>query len=93
MLLYEVYNNYFGQHVGKVDPVHLVSFAKSLYVASILYPVCLTFSKLSLLALYWRIFRLSQGRIPIIVACALNIAWMVAAVCPYEHIELGSKLT
>lgn len=60
--------------------MHLMSFGRALYVGSILYPVCLTFSKLSLLALYWRIFRVSSGRIPVIVACAVNIAWMIAAV-------------
>ncbi|TVY83372.1 Satratoxin biosynthesis SC1 cluster protein [Lachnellula suecica] len=80
IMIYEVQQNFFGQHIGKVDVVHLTSFVKALYVGSILYPVCLTFSKLSLLALYWRIFRVSSGRIPVIVACAVNIAWMTAAV-------------
>jgi hypothetical protein len=63
-----------------MDVPHLISFVKGLYVGAIMFPIALTFSKLSLLALYWRIFRVPKGRTPFIVAAAVNIAWMIAAV-------------
>ncbi|TVY71505.1 Satratoxin biosynthesis SC1 cluster protein [Lachnellula suecica] len=80
IMIIEVHRDSYGQHVGKITGPHVVSFLKALYSVALLYPMSLTFSKLSLLALYWRIFRVSQGRIPILIAAALNIAWMIAAV-------------
>jgi len=76
----EVERNYYGQHVGKSDAHHLEEFSKGLYGLAIVYPVALSLSKLSLLALYWRIFAGTKGRLPIQVAAALNIGWMLAAV-------------
>ncbi len=35
---------------------------------------------MSLLALYWRIFRLTTARLPLQIVAALNIGWMLAAV-------------
>ncbi|KAF7906297.1 hypothetical protein EAF00_000576 [Botryotinia globosa] len=80
LLIFEVQHNYCGQHIGKMDIPHLISFVKGLYVATIMYPIALTFSKLSLLALYWRIFRVPKGQMPFIGAAAVNTAWMTAAV-------------
>ncbi|KAF7949827.1 uncharacterized protein EAE97_003336 [Botrytis byssoidea] len=80
LLIFEVQHNYYGQHIGKMDIPHLMSFVKGLYVATIMYSIALTFSKPSLLALYWRIFRVPKGQMPFIVAAAVNIAWMTAAV-------------
>jgi len=51
----EVQYNFYGQHVGKSDAYHLEEFSKGLYGLAIVYPLALTFSNLSLLALYWRI--------------------------------------
>ena len=72
--------NFYGQHIGKSDPFHVEEFFKGLYGLAIIYPVALTLSKLSLLALYWRIFRGTKGKLPIQIAAALNIGWMIAAV-------------
>lgn len=39
----------------------------------------MTLSKLSLLALYWRIFRVTTARLPLQILAGLNVAWAVAA--------------
>lgn len=79
-MIVEVEHNYYGQHIGKTDAYHLDGFNKGLYGLAIVYPLALTFSKLSLLALYWRIFRVTSARRPLQIVAALNIAWMIAAV-------------
>lgn len=79
-MIFEVEHNYYGQHIGKTDAYHLEEFNKGLYGLAIVYPLALTFSKLSLLALYWRIFRVTNARRPLQIVAALNIAWMIAAV-------------
>jgi len=94
-VIVEVEHNYYGQHIGKSDAYHLEEFNKGLYSLAIVYPIALTFSKLSLLALYWRIFRVTTARRPLQIAAVLNIAWMLAAVsntqrviqqpCPTDH--------
>ncbi|KAF6233946.1 hypothetical protein HO173_007776 [Letharia columbiana] len=78
-VIFEVEHNYYGQHIGKSDTHHLEEFNKGLYGLAIVYPLALTFSKLSLLALYWRIFRVTNARRPLQIVAALNIGWMIAA--------------
>lgn len=86
LIIFEVQQNFYGQHIGKVDAQHLTSFVKGLYALSIIYPMALTFSKLSLIALYWRIFRDAKGRTSFVVVAAVNLAWMIAAVSgPHSH--------
>ena len=79
-MIVEVEHNYYGQHIGKTDAYHLEEFSKGLYGLAIVYPLALTLSKLSLLALYWRIFRVTTARRPLQIVAALNVAWMIAAV-------------
>ncbi|KAK4964349.1 hypothetical protein LTR66_002296 [Elasticomyces elasticus] len=50
----QVLHNFFGQRVGKSDLVHLEARLKEAFAMAILYPMALTASKLSLLALYYR---------------------------------------
>lgn len=79
-MIVEVEHNYFGQHTGKSDAYHLEEFNKGLYGLAVVYPLALTFSKLSLLALYWRMFQRTNAKRPLQIVAALNIAWMTAAV-------------
>ena len=79
-MIVEVEHNHYGQHIGKTDAYHLEEFNKGLYGLAIVYPLALTLSKLSLLALYWRIFRVTTARRPLQIVAALNVAWMIAAV-------------
>lgn len=76
----EIQRNHYGQHIHKSDEGHLKEFDKGLYGLAIVYPLALTFSKLSLLALYWRIFRVTSARRPLQIVAALNVGWMIAAV-------------
>ena len=76
----EVQHNYYGQHIGKSDAYHLEEFFKGLYALAIVYPIALALSKLSLLSLYWRIFRVTTARPALQIAAGLNVAWAIAAV-------------
>lgn len=84
----EADQNFYGQHIGKSDAHHLEEYLKGLYLLAIVYPAALTLSKLSLLALYWRIFRNSSAKRPIQIAAILNICWMIAAVSIIRHMLL-----
>ncbi|KAA8564337.1 hypothetical protein EYC84_011281 [Monilinia fructicola] len=79
IILVEVQDNFYGQHIGKSDSQHLEAYMKGLYLLAITYPVALSMSKLSLLALYWRVFAVTGGRIPILLAGGVNGAWGFAA--------------
>ncbi|KAB8292355.1 hypothetical protein EYC80_008095 [Monilinia laxa] len=79
IIIVEVQENFYGQHICKSDSQHLEAYMKGLYFLAIIYPVALSMSKLSLLALYWRIFAVTGGRIPILLAGGVNGAWGVAA--------------
>lgn len=48
-----------------------------LWISQILYAFSLAFSKLSILALYWRLFHTSDIRIPIQILGACSIIWLV----------------
>lgn len=90
-MIFEVEHNYYGQHIGKSDTHHLEEFNKGLYGLAIVYPLALTFSKLSLLALYWRIFRVTNARRPLQIVAALNIGWMIAAVSNTSCFSLENR--
>lgn len=72
--------DYLGQNISKTDVPHLESFLKLAYASIVIFPIALTLSKLSLLALYWRIFRMTTGRRPLQIVAIINIAWMISAV-------------
>ena len=80
-MIVEVEHNHYGQHIGKTNAYHLEELNEALYnLAIIVYPYAHTFNRLSLLALYWRIYRVTNARRPLQIIAALNIAWMIAAV-------------
>ena len=72
--------DYLGQHISKTDVPHLEKFLKLAYASITIFPIALTLSKLSLLALYWRIFRMTTGIRPLQIVATLNIAWMISTV-------------
>lgn len=72
--------DYLGQNISKADVPHLENFLKLAYASIVIFPIALTLSKLSLLALYWRIFRMTTGRRPLQIVAIINIAWMISAV-------------
>lgn len=80
LCIVNVPENHYGQHVGKATPQDVERFLKLLYFMAITYVPSLTLSKLSLLALYWRIFRVTTARRPLQIATALNLGWGIAAV-------------
>ncbi|KAF9737394.1 hypothetical protein PMIN06_001201 [Paraphaeosphaeria minitans] len=60
------------------DMAKLPAFALYLWVANLLYTMSVMFMKLSIVALYWRLFGLTRkGRIPILLIGGVIIAWGV----------------
>ncbi|KAJ4195335.1 hypothetical protein NW759_016467 [Fusarium solani] len=52
----------------------------SLFLTELLYAFSLTFSKLAILAFYWRMFKTSNIRIPILVLAGLAIIWLAVRI-------------
>ncbi|KAH8598657.1 hypothetical protein B0O99DRAFT_684044 [Bisporella sp. PMI_857] len=77
MCIVQVQENFYGQHVSAADLEHVKEFLKACYIIIILYLPAITSSKLSLLALYWRAFAESRGKLPIMIAAGANVLWMV----------------
>jgi hypothetical protein len=71
-----------GVHVANLtDTTQLVDFLRYVFIANILYTLCITSIKLSILAFYWRLFSV-KGRTTIYIVTAMVIAWGIAIVSP-----------
>ncbi|KAK7188961.1 hypothetical protein DPSP01_013239 [Paraphaeosphaeria sporulosa] len=58
------------------DMAKLPAFALYLWVANLLYTISVMFMKLSIVALYWRLFGLTRkGRIPLLLVGGVIVAW------------------
>ncbi|KAF4980973.1 hypothetical protein FZEAL_3130 [Fusarium zealandicum] len=71
---------YLGRHVGPdVTMPDVVDFLRYLFAASLTYVVAIAFIKLTILALYWKLFSVT-ARVPIgIIFCSV-VLWMVTLV-------------
>ena len=79
-MVVEVEHNHHSQHIGSINVYYLEEVNKALYGLATVYYLVLTINKLSLLALYWRVFRVTNARRPLQIVAGLSIAWMIAAV-------------
>ncbi|KAF4990094.1 hypothetical protein FDECE_14502 [Fusarium decemcellulare] len=71
---------YLGRHVGSdVSLEQVVDFLRYLFAASLTYVIAIAFIKLTILALYWKLFSIT-ARIPIGIIFASVIVWMVVLV-------------
>ncbi|CAI6015678.1 unnamed protein product [Clonostachys chloroleuca] len=52
----------------------------SLFLAELLYSLSICFSKLAILAFYWRMFKISNIRLPILVLAGMSIIWLVVRI-------------
>lgn len=69
-----------GLHIYEIEnPLQIIAFLKNIYVGNILYTLCITSVKLSVLAFYWRLFEI-KARITIYIVTAAAIAWCTAIV-------------
>jgi hypothetical protein len=57
------------------------AIGRHVFIANILYTLCITSIKLSILAFYWRLFSV-KGRTTIYIVTAMVIAWGIAIVSP-----------
>lgn len=63
------------------DTAQLDTFTLCLFLGNLLYIPSLMFVKLSLVALYWRLFGVNKkGRYPILIVGGIIIAWGIALV-------------
>ena len=64
-----------------------------LYFAELSYAFSLAFSKLAILSFYWRMFKLSNIKIPIQVLVLASIVWLILRVRGHESQYRASDLT
>lgn len=63
------------------DAAQLPAFTLDLWLGNLLYTPSVMFVKLSLVALYWRLFGVNKkGRYPILIVGVIIIAWGIAIV-------------
>lgn len=48
-----------------------------LWIAEILYAFALAFAKLAILAFYWRMFKISNIRLPILILAGCSVVWLI----------------
>ena len=76
----------FGRHINKETLPLLTGFYKGAYAFEVVYNPACALPKLSMLALYWRIFNVDSVsfRIPIWVTAALTVAWLISMVGGFQ---------
>jgi hypothetical protein len=71
--------NHYGTHVqATATTTSLRAFLRGLWVFQITYTLSVSFSKLSILALYWRVFVTRSMRISLWVIIGITIGWTIA---------------
>ncbi|KAK9442530.1 hypothetical protein VB005_03593 [Metarhizium brunneum] len=75
--IFAMYSSGMGLHADKVDPADIVMMAKWLVVAEVLYAWNLGWTKMSLLLMYYRIFRLPYFKKMAWVVGAFVWAWVI----------------
>jgi hypothetical protein len=69
-----------GMHITAVtDPNEIVDFLRNVYIAQILYVLCIVAIKYSVLAFYWRLFSV-RARTLIYVVTFMVTGWLIALV-------------
>lgn len=69
-----------GRHIWIAPQGALTVFLQGLFISELCYTGVLVFVKFSILALYWRIFRVRSMQISIYVVATLVTCWGVAVV-------------
>ncbi|KAI9681317.1 MAG: hypothetical protein M1817_002600 [Caeruleum heppii] len=64
-----------GKHVIAVPKPNLAKINRAAYIVQILYPLTLSFTKLSIVFLYWRLFPTKRFRIMLMVVGGIIVAW------------------
>jgi hypothetical protein len=67
----------YGRHWNTLDPDTRMTARKWFYGANIMYKVVLMFNKISIVALYYRIFAISQNSFRI--ACHIMTVWIICS--------------
>ena len=80
-----VLNSGFGKHIEVAGLHGATVFAQELYISEICYTVTISCVKYSILAFYWRLFSVSNIRLPIYILTALTTGWGVACVSQLFH--------
>lgn len=75
-----VINNGLGKHIWVAPPNAIMVFLQGLFISEICYTGVMTTVKYSILALYWRLFKATRMRTPILVITAMVTCWGFAVV-------------
>ncbi|KAI9674924.1 MAG: hypothetical protein M1822_008986 [Bathelium mastoideum] len=71
------YHYNFGQHIAHATPSILEGFLAATWAFQLLYNFAIAFAKLSILALYWRIFHVPSFKVPLLLTTSLVMSWLV----------------
>ena len=69
-----------GKHATIVGTGGVHNIFKVLYILEITYAITMCLVKYSILCFYWRIFKVTQYRIPFYIMFGVVTAWFIAAV-------------
>ena len=82
--VYGATTGYLGQHASKAPSSYIPMLMQGLYVFDITYNFAIALAKLSMLALYWRIFHVPSFKLPLAIIAVITLAWLGACVhLPY----------
>ena len=79
-LLYETHHLHVGQHIAKASKDDVTLMLKLGYGLCFVLQYAYGLTKLSVIAFYWRLFKTSVIRWPLIIMFILVLAWSVAYV-------------
>lgn len=68
-------HNGLGRHVSTITPAQLITYLKTLYTGSFLYAFTVTFTKLSILFLYARVFPTPMMRKACVLVGSIVVLW------------------
>ncbi|CAG7951392.1 unnamed protein product [Penicillium olsonii] len=72
--------NGLGTHIVEVPPENIVTYLKTLFTGAILYTCCILFIKLSILALYRRLFPIRSMKAAVNVTSLIVILWAACGI-------------
>ncbi|KAL1311812.1 hypothetical protein AAFC00_001891 [Neodothiora populina] len=70
--------NGLGRHIGTVSPSQMLVFLKVQYTGAILFPLCVFFTKFSILAQYRRLFATRFFRFAVDTIIVINVLWCIS---------------
>lgn len=83
--------NGFGLHIWDIKHMTkekaLFQTKLLLYIAELMYASALFFAKASILSFYWRMFRVTNIKLPIQILFTCAVIWIIIRVSSHKHLQ------